>query len=777
MIFVDRTKVENPFQSDVEFAQKIDLEMQEAAAFFKTDQWKKRRFRFSGYQGGKVRRALEALFHNKCAFCETSIRTYELGAVEHYRPITSVVEAPDHQGYWWLANSWDNLLLVCTGCSQGWKKHQGYIGKGGRFPLFSVSLRAEKTGDELGERPLILDPTRDDPSEHLVFDSDGFVDGNTERGQVTIDIMNLNRSGLVLGRVDRLREFEKRYDIYYSSLNPESGLSLNEAEKALLKLQEISEPYSGLIQQTYEMYEQHIKELAAGLTQSVMELGGQENDANNLNYLGMAWTEKRRRDLIPDEDSSEHRIKRARIGSKSNTSQKSDYRLSDKESLDLFRYESHSLEEVSIRNLRAIDELELKFPVHLSGPMPWLVLLGENGRGKTTILQAIALTLSGPQYFASLIAEHRLQWDRMVKVGEEIGVVEVKVKGFVERHRLEIHRDKIVFKHPLDGEFEFVPREPVDFPYWRDSVVLLGYGATRLLPAGEHKPAEGNGFARIDNLFDPFVPTIDGRRWLLEQDTDRFMEAEEILRDLLGLSDDVEFQNSNETLELYVEGKLISIDHLSNGYQSIFAVTIDMLEMLYSVWDNPRNAEGIVLIDELGAHLHPRWQMRIVGSLRKAFPSVQFIASTHQPLCLRGLSASEVAVLAMDEEDNIVIVETIPAPETLRVEQLLTSDYFGLRSTTDPEIEKMFNSYYKLLAMLERTDEQNVEIKQLKNSLKGRVNLGDTERERLYYEVIDRILASNNSVPRRSIDSLAKDAHNEIELLWQSKVAQFKQEE
>jgi hypothetical protein len=99
-------------------------------------------------------------------------------------------------------------------------------------------------------------------------------------------------------------------------------------------------------------------------------------------------------------------------------------------------------------------------------------------------------------------------------------------------------------------------------------------------------------------------------------------------------------------------------------------------------------ARGVVLIDELETHLHPRWKLRVMAALRAALPQVQFIATTHDPLCLRGMDDGEVHVLIRDEDQRIEQLENLPNVRTLRAEQLLTSDFFGLSSTADPEVEQ-----------------------------------------------------------------------------------------
>ncbi|MNG04327.1 hypothetical protein D3C84_874510 [compost metagenome] len=91
-----------------------------------------------------------------------------------------------------------------------------------------------------------------------------------------------------------------------------------------------------------------------------------------------------------------------------------------------------------------------------------------------------------------------------------------------------------------------------------------------------------------------------------------------------------------------------------------------------------------MLVDEIENHLHPRWKMRVMSALRESFPRVQFIASTHDPLCLRGMFEGEVQVLYRDRDGHLQRVEQLPNVASLRIEQILTSDYFGLATTEDP---------------------------------------------------------------------------------------------
>ena len=102
---------------------------------------------------------------------------------------------------------------------------------------------------------------------------------------------------------------------------------------------------------------------------------------------------------------------------------------------------------------------------------------------------------------------------------------------------------------------------------------------------------------------------------------------------------------------------------------------------------NLETAHGVVLVDEIETHLHPRWKMRVMSSLREAFPRIQFIVTTHDPLCVRGMDDGEVIVLVRNELGGIITLADLPDVSGMRSEQLLTSEYFGLSSTIDPDVQ------------------------------------------------------------------------------------------
>jgi ABC-type arginine transport system ATPase subunit len=408
------------------------------------------------------------------------------------------------------------------------------------------------------------------------------------------------------------------------------------------------------------------------------------------------------------------------------------------------------IERVVLKNFKVIRGLDLVLPriASTTSGAPWLMLLGENGCGKSSVLQAIALTLMGEETRSGL----DLDAASFVTNGERTGSVEVHLAGATSPVRLEFSRRSPRF----DGEAE-------------PKMLLLAYGATRLLPRGRLETPLPGGPVRVANMFDPFSPIGNVTEWLLGFGEKRFDALARALKSVLDLGQEDRLIRNRRAgrIEVQAYGTRVPLEHLSDGYQSVVALATDIMAVLLERWPSVDAAEGTVLIDELGAHLHPRWRMRIVPSLRQVFPRVQFLASTHDPLCLRGLEGGEVAVMRRGPEGEIVAVTDLPSLAGLRVDQLLTSEHFGLNSTIDPELDALFAEYYALKAKRTLSSAERRRHDELHERLDGLQVLGSTRRERLVLEAADEFIAREPVLtdPNRRI-ALRKATQAQIADLW-----------
>ena len=110
-------------------------------------------------------------------------------------------------------------------------------------------------------------------------------------------------------------------------------------------------------------------------------------------------------------------------------------------------------------------------------------------------------------------------------------------------------------------------------------------------------------------------------------------------------------------------GKRVPIEELSDGYRSVLSMTFELIrqlsrafgpELIFSPGDSSKiNAPGVVLIDEVDAHLHPTWQQRVLGDLLRAFPGTQFIVTTHSPQVLSTVPRQNIRVLEFEDGQGV----------------------------------------------------------------------------------------------------------------------------
>ena len=153
--------------------------------------------------------------HNKCAFCEKNILD-DIRDVEHFKPKTECQQqkgSPVFRGYWWLAFDWTNLVYCCKVCNESYKKNY--------FPLANAHSSNPSPSSEKTEDPLLINPTRDNPVDFIVFDKNRiYANNNSLKGQTTINVLGLNRRSLEeRERLDRWKEFRTMYKLF-QKINP-----------------------------------------------------------------------------------------------------------------------------------------------------------------------------------------------------------------------------------------------------------------------------------------------------------------------------------------------------------------------------------------------------------------------------------------------------------------------------------------------------------------------------------------------------------------------------
>lgn len=164
----------------------------------------------------------------------------------------------------------------------------------------------------------------------------------------------------------------------------------------------------------------------------------------------------------------------------------------------------------------------------------------------------------------------------------------------------------------------------------------------------------------------------------------------------------------------------LRIEQLSEGYKIVIAMVADLAARMAEAnpdMNNPLNSTGIVLIDEVDLHLHPRWQRDILSQLTKVFPNIQFVVSTHSPVIVVG--AAEIAQVInlnkINEDENLIYDHTYIS----NVGQVLLSDLFGLNYLYSPEWDEKIEERNSLLSKQELTEDEKKRLAELDEEMKG----------------------------------------------------------
>ena len=668
-------------------------------------------------------KALRELFNGKCAYCESEISlSIVSGEIDNFRPKNGARGfdkdfSRDH--YWWLTYEWKNLYYCCPHCNR--YKSTWFPVEGSRAPIEMPYFETVSF-----EKAILLDPCTDKPEEHFIYSRFGEIEYLSDKGRVTIDFLKLNRSELVFSRKQAVDELETQW----RSLQALLAISVD--NKAALAEFDI------VASSVRSIYNDQSKTPYLGIQRHMLRLWEKEAD---IPALKLSPSEQIQKDFPPLSAIPDI--------------------IAEKILEDALNEVRHIyVEKIEVNNFKCFKNLEIDFSnnagIQFSKAQevnpeiePWVLFLGENGVGKSSILKAIVIGLAGKEYIKDL----GITGEEILKHGEKSGFIKIHLVGAVQ---------------PIEVSFT---KSKISTTLFQPMVNFVAYNSVRLLPKKGKLSPEKNEFygAKAKNLFDYTHTLIDADHWLTNQDDLIFNRAALALKDLMLLDNTDKFEREDNHIVIRRGTEIYKISDLSDGYQSMYALSVDIMATLAREGVTFDLAEGMVLIDEIGTHLHPRWRMEVVERLRQTFPKIRFVVTTHEPLCLRGLLAGETVVLTRDADNNLMALTELPDPSELRVDQLLTSEFFGLNSTVDPKTEKLFDEYYGLLAMDEeaRTETQRNRLLDLSEQIPKIKHLGDTLREELIYYVVDELLAKKTRKDGLKLkEELKVEALSRVESLW-----------
>ncbi len=295
---------------------------------------------------------------------------------------------------------------------------------------------------------------------------------------------------------------------------------------------------------------------------------------------------------------------------------------------------------------------------------------------------------------------------------------------------------------------------------------VVAYGCHRGSALGD--PTRGGSFAAesdIATLFDETRGLAPAEGWLtklklgaMEDPEGRraalYRTVERVLLRLLSI-EDLDVQADAVWVRSKATGRA-RLAALSDGYLTTAGWVVDMIarwidreqRLGREIADKfNETMEGLVLLDEVDLHLHPRWQRRVIRDLKALFPRLSFVITTHQPLTLLGADPGEIFILRRDAA-GAIDVQQIDLPKGLRADQVLTGEWFGLSTTLDPDTLSLLDEHRRLLRR--GVAEEDPRRRALEADLRARLGgFADTPIERMVREVTAEILDDDASDKRR----------------------------
>ncbi len=717
--------------------------------------------------------ALITLSHGKCPFCEQArvrMQPYRFRPPAYATPIK---RPEDKECYLWLAFHWDNLFPICEGCLP---KDKAYFPVDGpratppELPLDSTPM----SGLRLDERPRLYFPGEvRNPAMAFDIALDGTLLGRNRRAELSISHFNLNRPELfhrraeaLAGWISDLRRSPFEFPAIRQWLDPDRSFEQTEFGGALYLL---------------------LRRIADRLTQRF-----RLSDSLSVERIGSTLSGWSRRDDFTEavretlrelqrEDVANAQQRQSRTGRKAGPAP---------------RRAGAQLRAATIENYKSLEAISFALPDPPRNPAaghdpdelpptPCLLILGENSTGKSSILEAIALAAIPEDMRDELNLDGRgmtLNPEYMGETGNT-GARDCRIAlefrdGGGTSFAISAKTGRMRTRQTLEGE----------------PPLIFAYGAHRLFG----KTRQTSYVRRIETLFRNDSQISNPEPWLArlaERKPEVLDEVVSALRHIIRIDGDfrdIEMRpgKQNETGRCVINvhrkkpdgGEYIvpqRLDIVSSGYRAVLALVCDVLEglMAASPRASPREArhgEAIVLVDEIEAHLHPRWKLQIVAGLRRALPRVTFIFTSHDPLCVRGMRDGEVMMLHRyqntgDDGDSSMpeVVERVADfdnIESMTVEQLLTSDMFQLFSSDDRRTDQAFAEVADLLARDRNSldERERAVLADFNAAIAEGLPYGRTEVTRVVQEAVAEYLALRRTAGSKRAGEARAKAKAEI---------------
>jgi len=364
--------------------------------------------------------------------------------------------------------------------------------------------------------------------------------------------------------------------------------------------------------------------------------------------------------------------------------------------------------DLSLTNVGPFDHAEIELATEADGLEPVTLLTGQNGTGKTIVLDAIRGAF-GSEY-ASL--ERRIwregqRFEVRLRLARE-GVVETIVAEHGRsadsngRYGISCTGGSVIREYP--NRVAAGSRAPWVIDYWRSSASFKRFDIDSLRSPDPKYFLSGSLQGDVENQ--DLTTLLCHFEWLRTSSDEKerregealYAAAKRIVEaGLLDGGELVRIERKTLTPMVRQAGQEVPIGQLSSGNLYLVQRMIGLLgkmmaahELMGSAPEDICRTPGVLLIDEAENHLHPRWQKRLLPSLRAIFPGVQIIAATHSPFVLASASGARVYVCRYEPGATACTIHEETQEYASRpIEDILLSEAFDETQPFNEEISRL----------------------------------------------------------------------------------------